>query len=137
MEVPVYGPLIKETKVFLTQLDCSELGLDPSAGSSVNLEGAAPITLIGPEGRLYLDRGAVLINNTVTMPKRLADRFGLEDKEKVRIRFETEDPATLSDVVVNIDEQSGYLCTIAADIGRVAGIEGTAFGRIIRRKSPQ
>ena len=135
--VPVYGPDVKETKVFLTQMDCSDLGVDPSPHSSGYLEGAAPITLEGPAGRLYLQRGAVLIRNTVCMKPETAKRLGLEDGEKVKVRFETEDPVTLSDVIINIDRQSVYMCFIASDIAGVAGIDGTAFGRIIRGNTPE
>ncbi len=132
MEVPVFGPEVKETTVYLTQKDGEDLGLDPPGNDPGNLEGAAPIIIRGPGGKLYLDKACVLIENAVYMPPSVAERYGLRNGESVKIKFETEDPMTLNDVIIRIDEQSRFFCTIGSDIARVAGIKGTAFGRIIR-----
>lgn len=83
--VRVLGPLRKETQIEVSQTDAIKLGLEPPIRESGDLEESSPVTIIGPNGSLFLEKGLIIAHAHIHMPPEQAVQFSVEDGEYVAV----------------------------------------------------
>ncbi len=79
----ILGPFRDASQVELARSDAVRLGLDPPVRDSGDHDGSPGLTLIGPQGRVDLERGVILAQRHVHMTPRDAREYGVVDKEIV------------------------------------------------------
>ena len=87
--VRVLGPVRKQSQVEVAQTDTLKLGVKAPVRQSGDLAGSAPITLVGPKGAIYLNEGCIVAQRHIHMSPADAEKFGVTDKQVVKVRFET------------------------------------------------
>lgn len=113
----VIGPFRKYNQVELAQTDADILGINPPRRQSGDLEGSLPITIIGPNGKVDLQEGAILAERHIHIDPLTAKRVGLKDKQEMEVYKDDKylfnaiikeaDPAAL-EIHIDTDEASDY-----------------------------
>jgi acetate kinase len=103
--VGIINPLRKETQVEVSRTDAFGLGVNPPLRESGQLDGSPGITLRGPKGTVTLSRGVILAQRHVHMHPDDAKRFGVSDKNVIKVRVEGDREMTFGDVIVRVSDQ--------------------------------
>lgn len=101
--VRLLGPLRSYTQVEISKTDSIGLGIDPPIRNSGDLEGAAPITIIGPKGEVTKNC-CILANRHLHINPREREELGLVGVEKVACRIEGEKPTVFENVFLKESE---------------------------------
>lgn len=101
-QASVLGPYRRETQVELSYTEARAIGMTPVLGDSGQLDGTTPVTLIGPEGTLHLERGAMVARRHVHMPPADAEKLGVGDRDIVSLRIEGARAVIFENVLVRV-----------------------------------
>ena len=118
--VRILGPVRKETQVELALSDTVRLGITPPIRDSGNLEGSPGVVLVGPNGTITLDRGAIIALRHIHMTPADAARFGVKDKEIVQVECSGERSMTMGQVLIRVNEQFFLEMHVDTDEGNAA-----------------
>jgi len=83
-KVRILGPVRKNTQVELAFTDAIKLGLNPPVRDSGDHRDSPGITIVGPKGKLKIDRGVIIAWRHIHMTPEDAARFGVHDKDFVK-----------------------------------------------------
>ncbi|MZP43886.1 phosphate propanoyltransferase [Heliobacterium gestii] len=78
-------PLRKQSQVEVAVTDCYKLGIPPVIRDSGDLAGAPGITLVGPQGQVTLEEGAIVAARHIHLSTVEAAQLGLKDKERIAV----------------------------------------------------
>ena len=121
-KVRILGPTRPRTQVELSFTDGIQLGIDLPHRISGDIDNSAPIDLIGPEGMLHLDEGAIRAMRHMHIPPELAKEWGIENGQTVDVRTEGDAAVTFHGVLARYLE-NGYLrMHIDTDEANAAGL---------------
>src|SRR5574344_2273845 len=109
------GPLRSYSQVELIERDCETLGIKPVYSDSGKLDGTIPVTLIGPNGTIKLEKGAFIANNHVHMSEKDLASFKVENLQKVTIVLEN------GEKINNVSVKSDDTCVLEFHIGKDEG----------------
>ncbi|HEX30030.1 TPA: phosphate propanoyltransferase [Candidatus Poribacteria bacterium] len=129
--VRILGPLRDYTQVELARTDAVRLGLDPPVRDSGDLDDAAPITIVGPKGSIFLEHGAIIAARHIHMPVEDAERMGLTSQDLVSVRVPGERGLTFENVRLKIGENVLLQLHLDTDEGNAAGLQGGEAVEII------
>ena len=129
--VAVLGPARKEGQVELSLTDARTLGLTVPVRQSGDVQDSPGITLVGPLGRVILERGAIAAQRHIHLPPADAARFGVKDKQRVKLRTFTARPLVFDDVVVRVSPDFAPRVHLDYDEANACGFTPGDFGRII------
>ncbi len=103
--VRVLGPLRARTQVEVSRTDARVLGVAPPTRESGDLDGSAPIALIGPAGLVSLKEGAIVAARHIHMAPADARECGVSDKDRVEVAVGGERALVFRGVIVRVDER--------------------------------
>lgn len=87
-KLSVLGPCRSESQIELSFTEGRPLGVRPPIADSGKLEGTMPCTLVGPAGKVELDKGMMVARRHIHMNKDDAEAYGFKDKDMVKVRIE-------------------------------------------------
>jgi len=102
--VRILGPLRKYDQVEVSLTDAIFLGIDPPVANSGTLDRAAPLTLAGPAGSVYLERCAIIASRHIHMPPADARRLGVRDGDYCRVRIAGEKSTIFEQVLIRTND---------------------------------
>jgi putative phosphotransacetylase len=102
--VRILGPLRNYDQVELSLTDAIGIGISPPVRNSGDLKGAAPLTVVGPAGSVYLRECAIVASRHVHMPPDSARAFGVDDGDVIRVRIGGDKSTTFENVLVRVLE---------------------------------
>lgn len=108
--VRVLGPLRNETQVELSKTDARTLGIKAPIRESGVLDGTPGVELIGPEGSVMIEKGAIVALRHIHMTPEIAKQWGIKDKDIV-------------DVKVNDGERAGVLGNVLCRVSDKYALE--------------
>src|SRR5579859_7515218 len=121
--VRILGPLRSRTQVELARTDGIALGIrNLPMRRSGELQGAAPITLIGPRESIYLPEAAMRSNRHIHMGPKDAERFGVRQNDVVQLQLGGQEGVTFHNVQVRIHETWKLVAHLDTDDANAAGI---------------
>lgn len=132
----IIGPLRRESQVELARTDAIHLGIEPPLRLSGDLAGTPGVTLRGPRGDVHLDHGAIVALRHVHMSPADAARFGVEDRDVIRVQAVGAREAMLGGVVVRVDPSFALDLHLDSDEGNALGLDNhsvVAFAGLERR----
>ena len=100
--VVVLGPERPESQVEVSLTDGVSLGIAPPVRISGDIAGTPGIVLRGPAGEITLKQGVIAAKRHIHMTPEDARRWGLSDKQDIRLRTLTSRPVTFEAVEVRI-----------------------------------
>ncbi len=128
--VRVLGPERRATQVEIAMTEQFKLGVSPPVRESGDLEGSPGLTLEGPAGAVALDKGVICAHRHIHMAPEDALRFGLKDRNRVRVRVETGRDLIFGDVVVRVSPSFKLAMHLDTDEGNAASITTGMTGYI-------
>ena len=129
--VAVLGPERKEAQVEVSLTDGRQLGLIPPVKLSGDVSGSPGATLVGPEGRITLDRGVIAARRHIHMTPQDAAHFGVRDKQVVKLQTYTGRPLIFDDTVVRVSDQFATFVHLDYDEANACGFQTGDLGRIL------
>ncbi|MDO7787329.1 phosphate propanoyltransferase [Desulforamulus aquiferis] len=105
-KVRILGPTRSESQVEILQADCYKLGITAPVRLSGDLQGTPGITLIGPKGSIYLNKGLLIAQRHIHMTLEDARNFGVTDGEIVTIQIDGLRGGSYSNVVIRANNTS-------------------------------
>lgn len=131
--VRILGPLRTRTQVELARTDGIALGIrDLPMRRSGELQGAAPLTLVGPFGTLYLPEVAMRSNRHIHMGPADAARFGVKQNNVVQLRIGGPEGVTFHNVQIRIHETWKLVAHLDTDDANAAGIVCEVHGELLK-----
>lgn len=121
--IRVLGPARSATQVEIARSDAFHLGVDPPVRDSGNLEGTPGLTLVGPRGAVYLDRGVICAKRHVHMPPFEGPDLGLENGALVRVRTCGERGLIFGEVLVRVHPSYRLELHLDTDEANAAGVK--------------
>ncbi len=129
--VAVLGPERKEAQVEISLTDGKTLGLTPPVKLSGDVSGSPGATLVGTVGRVIIDRGVIAARRHIHMTPEDAARFGVKDKQVVRLQTYTNRPLVFGDTVVRVSPDFATYVHLDYDEANACGFQNGDLGRIL------
>ncbi len=129
--VAVLGPERKEAQVEISLTDGRTLGIDPPVRLSGDVAGSPGAVLVGPRGRVELTQGVVAAKRHIHLTPEDAARFGVRDKQVVKLQVLTDRPLMFSDVAVRVSPEFASFAHLDYDEANACGFRKGDLGRIV------
>lgn len=129
--VAVLGPERKEAQVEVSLTDGKSLGLTPPVRLSGDVADSPGAVLEGPEGRVELTQGVIAARRHIHMTPEDAARFGVKDKQVVKLQVYTDRPLVFDDTVVRVHKAFATYVHLDYDEANACGFRPGDLGRIL------
>ena len=127
----VLGPERKEAQVEISLTDGRTLGIVPPVRLSGHVKGSPGCRIIGPEGSVEIEEGVICAQRHIHLTPADGVRFGVRDKQTVRLQTFTNRPVIFEDVVVRIDPNFAPRVHLDYDEANACGFRNGDLGRIL------
>ena len=129
--VAVLGPERKDAQVEISLTDGRTLGIAPPLRLSGKTENTPGVTLTGPRGSVTLHQGVMAAQRHIHLSPEEGRRFGVADKQVVKLQAFTTRPIIFEDVVVRIHPDFRAAVHLDYDEANACGFQKGDFGRIL------
>lgn len=130
--VRILGPVRSGTQVEVAKTDAIRLGINPPIRESGDTAKSAPITLVGPNGALFLDEGCIVAKRHIHMSPEDAAEYGVVDNENVSVKLGGERQGVLDHVQVRVDPTFTLEMHIDTDEANAMGVKCNDTVEIIK-----
>lgn len=130
--VRILGPLRNQTQVEISMTDAIKLGIEPILKESGKLDETPGITLLGPNGEINLNQGAIIAKRHIHMPTWYAKIKKFKNGDLVKVGIKGERGGILSEVIVRTGEELILEMHLDTDEANGLGVGKSAMGKIIR-----
>ncbi len=130
-KVSILGPERPATQLEISLTDARLLGIDAPIRESGDTKGSAPITLVGPAGRVELTEGAIVAKRHVHLTPDVAAAHGLSDKQIVSVRIGGVRGLVFGEVVCRVNATFAPAMHIDYDESNAACLQGQVYGEIL------
>jgi len=122
--VRILGPLRKYDQVEVSFTDSIFLGINAPVANSGTLNLAAPLTLVGPKGSMYLERCAIIASRHIHMTNADASSFGVIDGEFCKVRLGGKKGTIYENVLIRTNDNWKLQIHLDTDDANAAFIKG-------------
>lgn len=132
-KVRILGPLRSSSQVEISQTDAFKLGLKPPIRQSGDTKGSSPITIIGPNGSVYLNEGLIIAQAHIHMHTEDAKRYDVSNGEIVKVQFNNNKrDIQFSKTVVRVSDHYRLEMHIDTDEANAGAIQTGQTGELIK-----
>ena len=129
--VAVLGPERGEAQVEISLTDGRTLGITPPVRPSGRVENSPGAVLKGPMGQVNLTRGVIAAQRHIHITPQDAARFGVADKQTVKLQTYTDRPLVFEDVLVRVSKDFATRVHLDFDEANACGYKQGDLGRIV------
>ena len=129
--VAVLGPERKEAQVEISLTDGRALGIQPPVRLSGHVESTSGAALRTDRAQIALPQGVIAARRHIHMTPEDATRFGVKDKQVVRLQTYTDRPLIFDDVVVRVSKDFETFVHLDYDEANACGFQTGDLGRIL------
>ena len=129
--VAVLGPERKAAQVEVSLTDARVLGLEAPVRLSGNVKDSPGATLVTEWGRVLLREGVVAAQRHIHLTPEDAARFGVQDKQIVKLQTYTARPVVFEDVAVRVSPEFASYVHLDYDEANACGFQKGDLGRIL------
>ncbi len=129
--VAVLGPERPAGQVEISLTDTRVLGIDAPVRESGKVKDTPGAVLAGPCGRVALPEGVIVAQRHIHLRPEDGERFGVKDRQIVRLQTLTSRPLVFDDVVVRIREDFAPYAHLDYDESNACGFQKGDLGRIL------
>lgn len=130
-DVAVLGPERNAAQVEISLTDERTLGIRAPLRLSGDIQGSPGATLVGSRGRVELETGVIVAKRHIHLTPEAAERFGVTDRQRVKLRTLTGRPVTFADVIVRISPDFAPYAHLDYDEANACGFQKGDLGRIL------
>lgn len=137
--IRVVGPPRGETQLELARSDAAVLGIEPPLAASGTLDGSlGGVTLVGPNGRVDLERGVIVAARHLHLAPADGARWGLRDGDRLDVSCgEGGRAVTWHEVLVRCGPTHATELHLDEDEAQAAGVVSGATARIVGWHEPR
>lgn len=130
--VSVLGPTRRVNQVELSLTDARSVGIAAPVRESGNVAGSGACKLVGPKGEVELTEAVIAAKRHIHMNPAEAEAMGVQDKQVVSVRIDTDGRSlTFDDVVIRVSDRFTLAMHIDTDESNACGVAPGAMGEII------
>ena len=129
--VAVLGPERKEGQVEISLTDARVLGIEAPVRMSGDVQGTPGALLVGPGGKVALKQGVIAAQRHIHLTPEDARRFGVRDKQTVKLQTFTDRPVVFENVAVRVKPDFAAAVHLDYDEANACGFRNGDFGRIL------
>lgn len=129
--VAVLGPERQTAQIEVSLTDARILGLEAPVRLSGDVSGSPGAVLAGPRGRVELKQGVIAAQRHIHLTPEDAARFGVKDKQIVKLKTYTSRPCVLENVAVRISPKFASFVHLDYDEANACGFRKGDLGRIL------
>lgn len=130
--VAVLGPERKEAQIEISLTDGRSLGITPPVRLSGDVAGSPGAVLETELGRVVLDKGVICAQRHIHITPEDAKKFGVKDKDTVRLQVFTQRPLIFEDVAVRVSDKFATFVHLDYDEANACGFQSGDLGRILK-----
>jgi len=124
-EVTILGPCRSADQIELSFTDATSLGFQPPIRESGVLAGSPGCKLVGPEGEVEISEGVIIAKRHVHMTPEDAEKFGVSDKQIVKVKVGGDRGLVFDDVVVRVSPDYATFMHVDYDEFNAAALSGS------------
>lgn len=129
--VAVLGPERGDAQVEISMTDGKTLGIQPPVRLSGDVKGSPGCVLEGPCGKVELHQGVIAAQRHIHLTPEDGKRFGVKDRQVVKLQTFTGRPVIFGDTVVRISADFSTAMHLDYDEANACGFRKGDLGRII------
>ena len=129
--VAVLGPERKEAQVEISLTDGRTLGIQPPVRLSGDVKDSPGAVLVGPVGRVTLERGVIAAQRHIHMRPETAKAMGVENGQTVKLQAYTARPLIFEGVAVRVSPDFDDFVHLDYDEANACGFMPGDLGRIL------
>ena len=129
--VAVLGPERKAAQIEVSLTDARSLGLEVPIRLSGDVKHSPGATLVGQLGSLTLPNGVIAAQRHIHLTPEDAARFGVTDKQTVKLQTFTARPTIFGDVAVRVSPEYASFAHLDYDEANACGFHTGDLGRIL------
>jgi propanediol utilization protein len=129
--IAILGPARSRTQVEISLTDARILGAQPPVRQSGDVAGSAGVQIATERATVTLDEGLIVAARHVHMHPDDAQRFGVKDKDMVRVRVGMARKLTFEDVLVRVNPEYRLAMHIDFDEGNACGWVSGMTGELL------
>lgn len=129
--VAVLGPERKEAQVEISLTDARTLGVDAPVRLSGDVKDTPGVRLVGEKGSVLLRQGVMAAQRHIHLTPEDAERFGVKDKQTVKLQTYTARPVIFEDVAVRVSRDFASYVHLDYDEANACGFQKGDLGRIL------
>lgn len=129
--VAVLGPARSEAQVEISLTDGKLLGIAPPIRPSGQVDDSPGILLLGERGTVALQQGVIAAQRHLHLTPETATRFGVKDKQIIRLQTFTDRPLIFEDVLVRISPDFADAVHLDFDEANACAMKTGDWGRIL------
>ena len=129
--VAVLGPERKEGQVEISLTDGRILGIQPPIRPSGSVKDSPGAVLKGPNGEVSLSQGVIAAQRHIHITPEDAARFGVQDKQIVKLQTYTGRPLVFEEVLVRVSPAFATRVHLDYDEANACGYKNGDLGRIL------
>ena len=129
--VAVLGPERKEAQVEISLTDGRVLGIQPPVRPSGSVADSPGAVLKGPCGEVTLSQGVIAAQRHIHITPGDAQKFGVKDRQIVRLQTYTARPLIFDDVLVRVSGEFATRVHLDFDEANACGYKTADLGRIL------
>ncbi|TBL76478.1 phosphate propanoyltransferase [Paenibacillus thalictri] len=130
--IRILGPVRGATQVEVSRTDSVKLGLHPPLRESGDIQGASPVTIVGPKGSVYVAEGLIVAQSHIHMTPQDAAGYGVVHGEMVSVQTKGPRPVTFENVLIRISERYKLEMHIDTDEANAAFLTTGDTGTLIK-----
>jgi putative phosphotransacetylase len=131
--VRILGPLRNYDQVEVSLTDSIYLGIYPPVANSGSLDKAAPLTLVGPNASVYLEKCAIIANRHIHMTNRDAEEFRIKNGDFCKVRVAGEKSTVFENVLIRTNDTWKLQIHLDTDDANAANVREDTFVDFIGR----
>ncbi len=128
-KIRIVGPVRNSSQIELSVTDCFKLGLKPVFHVSGNTTNAPRVLVVGPKGKVMVP--AIVPLRHIHISDREAKRYGLKNKQVVKVKVAGNREVLFAKVVVRVHPTFNFRLHLDTDEGNAAGVKLKTKGEII------
>ena len=132
IKMSILGPTRPADQAEVSFTDARALGLTPPVRESGDVAGTPGVKLVGPCGEVEIKEGVMVAKRHIHMTPEDAAELGVEDKQIVKVKLDTERPLIFDDVVVRVSPKFALAMHIDTDECNAACAFGQVYGEIVK-----
>jgi propanediol utilization protein len=132
--VRVLGPTRPHSQVELAFTDAISLGIDVPVRASGKIDGTPGCVLVGPAGVVELKQGVIRAERHVHMNFKDAERYGVKNGDRMKLRIKSTCTTTLEDLLVRADATSKLEVHLDTDEGNSVDLDHATSVELLRQE---
>ena len=129
--VAVLGPVRKEAQVEISLTDGRILGITPPIRQSGDVTETPGILLSAEQGTVAISQGVIAAQRHLHLTPEAAMRFGVKDKQVVRLQTFTNRPTVFGNVLVRVSPDFANRAHLDYDEANACAMKAGDLGRIL------